>query len=73
MKFISHFEAEKKLTNKTTQMATVTVRTLDEKMIGTYSWSRKPDEKQIQEMIDILIREHILYKHFNTNELSNYD
>lgn len=58
MNYVYRFTKEKKLTATTTRMATIVVFDRKGKEIGKYSWSRKPNDQQIKDMLRELIREY---------------
>jgi hypothetical protein len=68
MKYYYRFTDKKKINTTTEQMATVKVYNLQDKLIGVYSWHKLIErfkDKQVLEMVDILIREHEVKQAFN--------
>lgn len=71
MKYVYHFTKSKKLDEKTYQCATVEVFNLSDKSIGKYSWSRpRPSERDIEDMVSELIREHETRKIWNSRKVT---
>lgn len=65
-KYVYSFTPERKLSATKTRMATVKLINLKRhKIVGTFSWSRKPDQKQIDYMVSELIREEELRRIWN--------
>lgn len=66
--YLTRFTPEKKLSATETKMATIEVMDKKGNVVGSHSFSRKPDEDQINRMADELVREHSNRQYFNSKD-----